>query len=317
MLARVSENRFCGGMKMPFDRTLLVAWLKKIISGILVFILPMSISPVRSDNGGDRGYGLEPPFDSTVSTAFDIIQRSDVSSFSCLNYMGRLERQVWDKRVDGEPEINTFLFHAHYSDGTYIKIVLNPEFENVESARLEAKRYTHAIGQLPVILRQGIRYFGIHKGNKGFHAGNEQIIVYSDRASIRIKDDHLEESLFHEAVHASWDEELRLSREWRQAQKIDGRFLTKYAENSPEREDLAETALFAFALLHHPGRIPPVDTQVIESTVPERIEFIGNLFLTDQPVLAAVAANPECTQGRRSVDTPEKSVGTQPVPRVE
>jgi len=117
---------------MPFDSTLLEAHIKKTIVVVLVFMLPVSISSVRSDSSGGSNHAPEPPYDSTVSTAFDIIHSSDVSAFSCLKYMGRLERQVWDKRVDGEPYINTFLFHAHYADGSYIKIVVNPEFENVD-----------------------------------------------------------------------------------------------------------------------------------------------------------------------------------------
>jgi len=251
----------------------------------------MAVNTASADD--DKGRG--PPFGSTAGTVFDIIRTTDASTFSCLKYAGRFARKVWDKRVDGEPRINAFLFHAHYSEGSIIKILVNPEFKNVESARTEALRYTNAIGQLPVDLRRGIKFFSIHQGDEGFHAGDEQIVVYADKATLRMSQNHLEESIFHEAVHASWDKDLRLSAKWMLAQKNDNRFLTKYGMDKPEREDLAETALFAYAILHHPGRIPPVDTEAIQNAVPERIKFISELLPTDQPVISVAAVNPECT----------------------
>ena len=65
---------------------------------------------------------------------------------------------------------------------------------------------------------------------------------------------------------------------------MDGGFLTRYGQSSPAREDLAETALFAFTLLHYPGRIPPVDSRDIRNTVPNRMAYIQNLLPTDMPL---------------------------------
>ena len=44
--------------------------------------------------------------------------------------------------------------------------------------------------------------------------------------------------------------------DWLAAQETDGRFVTRYAERKPKGEDLAESALFAYTILHHPDRIP-------------------------------------------------------------
>lgn len=150
------------------------------------------------------------------------------------------------------------------------------------------------LGQLPTVLRAGIKRFSAHGGDAGFHAGTGQIVVYLDRADQRASYAHLEESLFHESVHASWDADHRLSAGWIAAQAADGGFLTDYAAESPEREDLAETALFAFALLHHPDRLPPVDSDDTRAAVPHRIAYIASLLPKDRPLIVPIEPLPSC-----------------------
>lgn len=218
------------------------------------------------------------PFDATADTVFDIIQDSDPSAFVCLAYEGRATRQMWDKRLDNEFDLEVFLFTAHFSDMPPIDFILNPEFETPEAAREEAEKYTHRLGRVPLVFRHGIRQLGVHKGDQGFHAGTGKVFVYSEMSDRRISENHLEESLLHEGVHATLDDRYRLSPAWIAAQEQDGRFLTRYAASRPEREDLAETALFAYSLLRHPGRIPPVDSADIARIVPARIAVVESIL---------------------------------------
>ena len=171
----------------------------------------------------------EYPFGSTADTVFDIIRTDDPTAFVCLSYEGRTTRQMWDKRIDGESDLNVFLFQAHFSDGPPVDIILNPEFGSEGEARAEAMRYVRGLGQLPLVFRQGIRQFGVHKGDKGFHGGPGKIFMYHDRATRRIEQAHLEESILHESVHASLDRDWRQSPQWRAAQAKDPGFLTRYA----------------------------------------------------------------------------------------
>jgi hypothetical protein len=256
------------------------------ISGLVFAGLPWQARDARAE---------EPqPYGSTMDTVFDIIQTSDPSAFVCLQYMGRGDRQIWDKRVNGEPTVNAFLFVARYDDGTNIEIAINPEFETKEKARAAALRFANPLGQLPTLLRKGVHRFSVHMGEKGFHAGTGQIVVYSGMADKRASYDHLEESLFHESVHASLDEDHRLSDAWKKAQASDGRFLTTYAQQDPEREDLAETALFAFAILQHPDRFPPADTAETVRAVPNRIEYFKQFFPPGQSIFSVVGDPEAC-----------------------
>lgn len=235
-----------------------------------------------------------PPFGDTAGTVFDIIRKDDPTTFVCLEAAGRGERQIWDKRVDGEPVVNAYLFNARYNDGSSIEIAINPEFGSPEAAEKEASRYTVALGQLPTSLRSGIGRFSVHKGSKGFHAGTGQIVFYAGTATKRESYNHLEESIFHEAVHASWDAKHRLAPAWVKAQLDDGGFLTGYARKSPDREDLSETALFAYAVLHHPGRFPPADTEATVKAVPNRIAYIHRLLPPGEPVFLGAGPPQGC-----------------------
>ncbi len=261
-----------------------------IIMLIGLSILPGNIITFQSSNANAEELAsvAKPPFSDTAGTVFDIIKTSDPSVFTCLQYMGRGQRQIWDKRVKNEPIVNAYLFISRYSDGTSIEIAINPEFETKENARTEAQRYAKPLGQLPTTLRQGVKRLSVHSARAGFHAGTGQIVAYADTTDNRLGYNHLEETLFHESVHASWDAEHRLAAGWVEAQTRDKRFLTSYGQKSPEREDLAETALFAFAILHHPDRFPPADTTDSLNAVPHRIDYIRKLLPADTPLIYQV-----------------------------
>jgi hypothetical protein len=234
----------------------------------------------------------EPPFSSTADTVFDIITVDDPSSFDCLTYEGRTVRQMWDKRLDNEFDLNVFLFQAYFKDAPPFDIIVNPEFGTREAAEAEARRYTKGLGQLPLEFRFGIRQFGIHDGTPTFSAGAGKIFVYAGKTTQRISENHLEESLLHESIHASLDRTYAQSDVWIEAQQSDGRFLTRYAKSHPEREDMAETALFAYGLLRQPGRIPPVDSRDILSAVPARIAVIKDI-LSQPPEIGPIPIPPE------------------------
>jgi hypothetical protein len=239
---------------------------------------------------------VDPPFGDTAGTIFDIITASDPSTFLCFEPLGQAPRQIWDKRVDGEPVVDAHLFRARFTDGAKIEIAVNPEFD-AATARTLANRFARPLGQLPSSLRAGIARLSIHGGDEAFHAGTGQIVLYTEKTDQRASYRHLEESLFHEAVHASWDDAHRLAPGWQAAQAADGGFLTKYAAKNPEREDLAETALFAFAILHHPDRLPPADTADTKRAVPNRIAYIAGLLPPGAPLITPVETPETCSTG--------------------
>lgn len=272
-------------MKGMFNK--LQTFKTAVISGLSIFLL------WSCDYSADTSTKKQPLYDATVDTVFDIIRDSDESSFLCLVYAGRGDRQIWDKRVNDEPIVETFLFKARYRDAKDIEIAVNSEFGSREVAAAEAATYVVALGQIPSVLRSGIDIFSIHKGHEGFHAGSGKIVVYAETARDLIDANHLEESIFHEAVHASWDNRHRNSAGWLSAQQADGRFMTRYGQSNPDQEDLAESALFAYGIIHYLDRIPPADTKDITAAIPARIRYIEKLLSNKGVTLFERSAGPE------------------------
>ncbi|MEM7560344.1 MAG: hypothetical protein AAF394_14585, partial [Planctomycetota bacterium] len=58
----------------------------------------------------------------------------------------------------------------------------------------------------------------------------------------------------------------------------------RHARSKPEREDLAETALFAYTILHHPKRLPAEVREDLQKKIYHRIRFIEQLLPTDRPI---------------------------------
>jgi len=257
--------------------------LSTLISLLLLTGAGCLVGACAADGGRPETH-MHLPYDFTAGTTFDIVRVGDPTSFVCLHDRGRGRREMWDKRVDREFLHNVFLFDAYFSDGVRFEVHVNPEFETVAAARTEAFRYMKGLGQLPTVLRAGIRSLGVHRGDKTASAGSGKMFVYQGNAIRRQSRNKLEETLFHESVHASLDNRYMNSREWRTAQAADPGFMTEYARDRYPREDMAETALLAWAILRHPGRIPPVDTDAIKDIVPNRIAFIGKILPVEGPI---------------------------------
>ncbi len=224
---------------------------------------------------------------SVVGTDFDFILDDDPDLFEELVSRGEGKAEMPDK-TDSNKELRqtAFLFEARFRDNTKISIAIDAAFKSEDEARKEALRYTPRLGKLPSALRQGLRRLVVHRGGEDATAFSDVglIVVYSDNATKRIGTHDLEETIFHEAVHAAWDKAHRGSEAWLDAQKKDGRFLTDYGRKNPDNEDLAESALFAFALIHHQERIPKKEAEKIRGAIPARIAFVETLLPPGRPL---------------------------------
>ena len=227
---------------------------------------------------------------SVASTDFDYIHSDDPSAFKALKFVAEKKSEMPDKRGERELFQPSFVFQATFTDGSKVNLALDEKFKTKEAAEKEAKRYTGPLGRLPSALRHGVKRVVVHQGGRDTTAFSDVglIVVYSDNASKRISNHDLEETFFHESVHAAWDKKHATSKAWKRAQAQDGVFVTTYAKKKPDREDLAESALFAYTLVHHPKRIPAADAQKIKKAIPARIRFVAELIPPDKPIFYSI-----------------------------
>lgn len=251
---------------------------------VLMLISGIALSLLAEVQGQDYSTSI-------VGTDFDIITDADPTCFVDLNYQGVQSAEMPDKTKEGgELFQDAHIFVANYSDKTKVQIAIDNSIEAEDTAKSEALRYATRLGKLPTILRTGVERLVVHEGHEETTAFSDQglIVVYSGNATKRISTNDLEETLFHESVHAAWDAKYAKSFEWKRAQAADGNFATMYAKEKPELEDLAESALFAYAVLHHSDRLPTKDVKQIKGKIPARILFVESLIPLNKPIFFEV-----------------------------
>lgn len=219
---------------------------------------------------------------SVVSNDHEFIRTDDDSVFACMTYRGTGRLEMPDKRGGDLFANGTHAFKAHYEDGTSVGIWAHADLGSQSAAHDISIPVAEAVGKLPTFMRSKLRHVVIHKGNETAFGESEGhfFVMYSDNIRTRIRNHDLEETVFHESVHATLDKRYARSQVWRNAQRSDGDFITKYAASRPDKEDLAESALFAWAMLNHPGRLPADIEAHAAETMPNRLAFFEKLFLS-------------------------------------
>ena len=219
-----------------------------------------------------------PPYSGTIFVDPDILTEDDPTSFQGLEDAGQASRTMYDRRSGWVSE-NAFLFNASFSDLPDVEIQVNPEFGNVDAARLEAEKYAPVIGRLPKCLREDVETVWIHKGVYGFGGGNNNLLIHTGQADEYVASGILEETFIHEACHTSLDAEHAFAEEWLAAQIADDAFISTYARDNPTREDIAESFLLYYALRYRAERISESVAEVIQETMPNRIAYFDSLDL--------------------------------------
>lgn len=216
-----------------------------------------------------------PPYSGTIFLEPNIITVSDPSVFLSATYAGRGVRTVFDRREDRFIEIDAILFDLVYSDGTAIEAQVNPEFGSEAAGQSEAEVYGKYVGQLPRVLRRDVDALWIHQGTEFFGGGNRSLLIHTGQTDLYVQDGILEETLIHEAVHTSLDADHALAPGWVAAQDADPTFISTYARDFPQREDVAESFLPYLAVTYRRNRIPQDYFDTVNAAIPNRIAYFN------------------------------------------
>ena len=224
-----------------------------------------------------------PPFSGTIFADPNIITDACPNAFKEVTFKKPCPRTMFDRRVDDWVTVNALTFEATYDDGMTIEIQVNPEFQTVDLAQVEAAKYAEAIGRLPAVLRKDVKTVSIHKGTELFGGGNNNILIHTGQTKNYEDDGILDETLMHEAAHTSLDAAHSKSPGWLESQKADGNFISTYAHDNPLREDIAESFLMYFAIKYKSSNISPALRNKILETIPNRIKYFENQSFNMHP----------------------------------
>lgn len=225
--------------------------------------------------------GQNPLFpNSVVSNEIDFIRDADPDSFTDLVFIGRDDKEMPSSLSNELFDTNTFIFEATFTDDETIEIWCHSSFLTQASAQGYAEKLCPRLGKLPVFQRNMLDHIVIHNGNAGAFAEIEGqfFVLYSDNMDDRISTNDLEETVFHESVHASYQFMYQNDLSWLNAQNSDATFVTGYGQSNPELEDMAESALFAYTLITYPGRLSEEIENWLETNIPNRLEWFGMLY---------------------------------------
>lgn len=281
---------------------------------VLVVVLCTNIA---SDS---QAQSLVPPFSSMPSAGFYSFGPLQDSTLEEIVYQGQTSRQMLDLLEGGscvrdlaQPvEFDAFVFHASYSDGSMVEFLANPEYGSSERAKPDINFWAEMFGSVPIFMRKDARV-SVHMANKcGFaYSGDENhFLVYSgtiktrstlffetfDVYSITDIDPNVavynevydypgqaqaEEILIHEGAHAAIDHLVKDDPNWQFAQESDGRYISYYARNNSEREDIAESFLAWMILRFGRSYSARFDLTILE-TIPNRIAYFDDLFSSQE-----------------------------------
>jgi hypothetical protein len=225
-----------------------------------------------------------PPYGGTIFIDPDIITASDPTTFVGIAYAGQGMRTMFDRRVNDWITVNAYLFNASYDNGSMIEVQVNPEYGSPAAASPDATHYATVIGRLPNALRRDVQTVWIHLGVQPFGGGNQNLLIHTGQAADYAAQGMLEETLVHEASHTSLDADHAAAPGWLAAQAADAEFISTYARDYPDREDVAESFLPYLAIRHRAARISAGDLGTITETIPNRIAYFDALSLDMYPI---------------------------------
>ena len=219
-----------------------------------------------------------PLFYGTIFVAPETITETDSTYFKSISSKEDDNRKMFDRRVDGWINIKPYLFEANFSDNLKIEVQVNPEFGTKEKAKQIALQYLPTIGRMPSYLRKDVETIWLHDGNENYGGGNKNLLIHHVRTEEYVQKGILEETFMHEAVHTSLDEYHLFSEEWINAQSKDLGFISEYAMEFPQREDLAETYPICFGLKYKPSAFKKEVREKIFEMIPNRLEYCDKYF---------------------------------------
>lgn len=217
---------------------------------------------------------------SIVSTDIDFITATDDDTFGNIAYLGQADKEMPDSRNDTLFDTGTYVFQLDFSKGNSLEIWAHSTFGSENTARGYAEKLTERLGKLPEFMRSELSHVVLHKGDAGAFAESEAnfFVVYSENIDTRIANDDFEETVFHESVHATLDADFLESAQWLRSQKNDAVFITEFAKENAAKEDMAESALFAYTMIKHPGRLS-LDIEIwVKTHIPNRYAFFQTIF---------------------------------------
>ena len=231
---------------------------------------------------------LEPPFAGTMWDLPDLITSSDYTVYSTSLYEGIETRLFYDKSIPDFIDYPAHIYKVNFGDGLSVDFEIYSEFTEDEANSIKQK-YAPLMGQLGKELRKNIKSIEFLKGEEGASAQRSDDLTYANITfhidwlnkivETRPGGDRTEELFIHESAHLSIDPYIYGKQEWTNAVNLDGNYISTYAQDNPNSEDIAETFQAYIAVKYFPDRISSSLRDTILSVCLNRFKYFDSLNL--------------------------------------
>ena len=230
----------------------------------------------------------DPPFSGTMWDLPDLITSSDYTVYSSSNNKGLDNRLFYDKSISDFAYYSARVYEVIFGDNLSLEFEIYSEFSIEESETL-VEKYAPLIGQLGKDLRKNIKSIEFLKGEEVASAQKSEDLSYANitlhtdwlnnTVETRPDGDRTEELFIHEAAHLSIDPYVYGQQGWTDAVNLDGNYLSTYAKDNPDSEDVAETFQAYIAVKYFPERITSSLRDTILSICLNRFKYFDSLNL--------------------------------------
>ena len=238
-------------------------------------------SKAQTTSTYSNGTIWHPPF-------YNIITEDDPSCFQSVTYEGEKNATMWDREANNNQgawvKPMSWIYRLRYDDGLSAEIRIRQEGFSSNQAAIFAKTYGRIMGQLPACLRAGVKDINIMKGDALFGGNNSMRsidITIGKTSELYFRTGNMEETIAHEATHAALDYLYKTSN-YLTNRNMDPMYISKYAYDNPDREDISETFLLFMALTRTSNRITS-EAGKIKRDIGNRLRFFESLNLVMYP----------------------------------
>ena len=219
-----------------------------------------------------------------TSFQFNILAKIDPTTFLTLEYEGQRDATMVKglptggtescKDCSGRIYKDVYVFYAHYEDDHTVTIAVHPDVGKQEKVEKIALNMSRVIGRLPNFFRKSYQRIDISQGNRRMAAHGMGVVSVGYGYSMSGHNaKYLEEGLLHESGHIALD--WRIDNDlWQSFQAKDPKFVSKYAKEFPDREDIAETLNAWIAVRCKADRISKSDYKKITKAIPNRLKYL-------------------------------------------
>jgi hypothetical protein len=221
-----------------------------------------------------------PPYSSTVYIDPNWITSDDPSAYKGKTYLGRETVTMFDRRINSWVNVDTFSYALDFGEEVNVVGRVNTEFSEAEASQI-VEKWANVLGQMPLVLLARLGELHLQPGDE-YMGGNDStnpthVLIHTEHADRNYTNGWAEEEILHELSHATL-QHLQSTKSWLNAQTNDPCYISSYAQNNSDREDVAESLAPYLVARLRADRLSAIDEANITRCIPNRVAVFDDWF---------------------------------------